>query len=142
MSSLSLFLKGNKKVRENTKYAATKSLKDENGKPLEWEIRPLTSRQNEILQEECTTEVPVKGKPNAFRPKLDSKLYLRKMIATSVVFPDLYNVELQNSYGVMDPEELLLEMVDDPGEYNNFATFIQGFNGFASLEDKVEEVKN
>lgn len=44
MSNLSRFLKENKKVKENTKYAATKSLTDEKGNPLEWEIRPLTTR--------------------------------------------------------------------------------------------------
>ena len=40
-------------------------------------------------------------------------------------------------------EELIKEMIDDPGEYNAFATFIQEFNGFdVSLEEKVEEAKN
>ena len=38
------------------------------------------------------------------------------MVAASVVYPDLDNAELQDSYGVKRPEELLLEMVDDPGE--------------------------
>jgi hypothetical protein len=34
-------------------------------------------------------------------------------------------------------------MIDDPGEYNAFAAFIQNFNGFnETLEDKVEEAKN
>lgn len=143
MSNLSLFLKKNKKVRENTTYPATKSLVDENGKPLEWVIKPLTTKENEDIRESCTYEVPVKGKPNMFRPKVNTSQYLAKMIVASVVKPNLYNAELQDSYGVKTPEDLLKEMIDDPGEYNDFATFIQQFNGFTTnINDSIEEVKN
>ena len=65
------------------------------------------------------------------------------MIAASVVVPDLYDAELQDSYGVSTPEDLLVALVDDPGEYNDLAAFVQKFNGFdATLDDKVEEAKN
>ena len=143
MSNLSLFLKKNKKVKENITYPATKSLVDENGKPLEWVIKPLTTKENNELRDQCTYEVPVKGKPNMFRPKIDTNLYIAKMIVASVVEPNLYNAELQDSYGVKTPEDLIMEMIDDPGEYNDFAAFIQKFNGFnITLEDKVEQAKN
>ena len=142
MSNLSLFLKKNKKVRENTEYAPTKSLVDENGEPLKWVIRPLTTKENDSIRDTCTTEIPVTGKPNMFRPKMDTNLYLAKMAVASVVEPNLYNSELQDSYDVKTPEELLKEMVDDPGEYQELILFIQKFNGFTSLGDKVEEAKN
>ena len=38
-SNLSAFLKKNKKYKDNVKYRATKSLCDENGEALEWEIK-------------------------------------------------------------------------------------------------------
>jgi len=143
MSNLSLFLKKNKIQKENTTYPATKSLLDENGKPLLWTIKPLTTKENEDIRESCTYEVPVKGKPNMFRPKVNTNQYLAKMIVASVVEPNLNNAELQDSYGVKKPEDLLKEMIDDPGEYNEFAMFIQQFNGFnININDKVEEVKN
>ena len=143
MGNLSLFLKKNKKVRTNTFYAATKSLCDENGKPLEWEIKALTTKESEDIRTECTTEVPVTGKPGMVRPKVDTKAYIAKLIAACVVFPDLYNKDLQDSYGVKTPEDLLKEMVDDPVEYNALAEFIQNFNGLdESLDEKVEEAKN
>ena len=83
------------------------------------------------------------GKPNMFRPRLKTGQYIRKMIAASVVVPDLYDAELQDSYGVKTPEDLLMEMVDDPGEYNDFAAFVQRFQGFdTTFEDKVDEAKN
>lgn len=142
MSNLRLFLKQNKKVKENTKYAATKSLVDENGEPLLWEIRPITTKEDEKLRDECTREVPIPGKPNMYRYKFDATEYMRKLAVASIVFPNLYDAELQDSYGVKTPEDLLKEMIDDPGEYNELLLFIQNFNGFSALDDKVEEAKN
>ena len=143
MSKFAKFMKSNKTVKENGFYAATSSLCDENGKPLEWEFKHITSKENEDIREACTIDVPVTGKPNMFRPKLKSALYIQKMISASVVMPDLYDSELQDSYGVKTPEDLLLAMVDDPGEYNDLAAFVQKFQGFnVSLEDKVNEAKN
>lgn len=143
MSKFSKFMKVNKVAKKNELYAPTKSLCDENGKPLEWEFRHITSKENETLRDECMIEVPVTGKPNMFRPKLQTGKYVKKMIAASVVVPDLLDAELQDSYGVKTPEELLLAMVDDPGEYNDLAAFVQRFQGFdVSFNDKVEEAKN
>lgn len=143
MSKFSKFMKSNKIEKKNGFYAPTRSLCDENGKPLEWEFRHITSKENDGLRDDCTIDVPVTGKPNLFRPKTQSSKYIRKMIAASVVMPDLYDKELQDSYGVTTPDELLLAMVDDPGEYNDLAVFVQKFQGFnVSFDEKVEEAKN
>ena len=143
MSKFSKFMKANKIEKKNGFYAPTKSLCDDNGKPLEWEFRHISSKINEELRDECTTDVPVAGKPNLFRPKTQLSKYIQKMIAASVVMPDLYDKELQDSYGVTTPEELLLAMVDNPGEYNDLASFVQKFQGFnVSFEEKVDKAKN
>lgn len=143
MSNFSQFMKGNKIKKENTTFPATKSLLDENGKPLEWTIKPLNTKENDNIRDNCMIEVPVTGKPNMYRPKLDTSKYVAKMICACVVEPNLYDKELQDSYGVMTPEELIKEMIDDPGEYQDFATFIQNFNGFnTTINDKIEEAKN
>lgn len=143
MSKFSKFMKSNKAVKENGFYAPTRSLCDGDGNPLKWEFRHITSKENEDLRDSCTIDVPITGKPNMFRQKVKSGLYIQKMVAASVVVPDLYDKELQDSYGVMTPEELLLAMVDDPGEYNELASFVQRFQGFnVSFDEKVEEAKN
>lgn len=143
MSNLTRFMKQNKTVRENTTFAATKSLTDENGEPMLWEIRPIPTKEDERIRDECTVEIPVKGKPNLYRNKVDANKYISKLLAASVVFPDLMNEELQDSYGVKFPEDLLKEMLDDTGEYTAFTAFVQKFNGFnITLDDKVDEAKN
>ena len=143
MSNFSRFMKENKIVKVNTTFAPTKSLVDENGEPLLWTIKPLSTKENDNIRDDCMVDVPVVGKPNVFRPKLMTSKYIAKMICACVVEPNLHNKDLQDSYGVMTPEDLLKELIDDPGEYQDFANFIQEFNGFnTTIEDKVEEAKN
>lgn len=143
MGNLSLFLKKNKKEKANAFYTATKSLRDENGKPLEWEIRAVPTRENEDIRNACTVEVPITGKNGMYRPKLNTSLYAAKLAAASVVFPDLYDKELQDSYGVTKPEELIKELLDDTAEYNAFLEFIQNFSGLdEAMDEKVAEAKN
>ena len=143
MSKFSRFMKENKNVKPNERYAPTATLQDENGKPLEWEFKQISSRENEALRDACTMEVQVKGKPNLFRPKVKTAEYLAKMIVASTVYPDLYDVGLQDSYGVKTPEELLYALVDNAGEYQEVTVWMQKVQGFTkSLDDKVEEAKN
>lgn len=143
MSKFSAFMKANKSKKENEKYAPTASIVDGNGKPLEWEFRHITSKENEQMRDACTTEVQVTGKPNMFRQKLNSQKYLSRMITTATVYPDLYDAELQDSYGVATPEDLLYAIVDDAGEYQDLCVWMQNFQGFGkTLEEKVDEAKN
>lgn len=143
MSNLNRFLKENKVKKENVKFAATKSLVDEKGNPLEWEIKPLSSKETNKITDECTIQEQVPGKPNLFRNKLDSTKVLIKMMVASIVEPNLNDKDLQDSYGVMTPEDLIVEMIDNPGEFNEFGKFINEFNGFnEGINEKVEKAKN
>ena len=90
MSKFALFMKSNKKEKDNGYYAPTASLCDEAGKPVEWEFRHLTSKENDSLRDSCTIEVQVTGKPNMFRPRVNTSQYLNKMICESTVYPVSY----------------------------------------------------
>lgn len=143
MSTLALFMKGNKKQRTNGFYPATKSLLDKDGNPLLWEIKPISTKEDEAIRDACTFEVPIPGKRNQFRIKIDANAYMTKQLAASVVYPNLLDAELQDSYGVKTPDALLKEMVDDPTEFAEFSAFVREFNGFdESINDAVEEAKN
>lgn len=142
-TNLSAFLKKNKKYKDDVAYKVTASLCDENGTPLDWKIKAVSTEEYERIREKCTTEVQVTGKPGVYRQKFNSSLFIAKLMCASAAEPDLYNKELQDSYGVMNPEDLIKQMIDNPGEYNEFAEFIQKFNGFdETLQDKVNEAKN
>ena len=143
MGNLDLFLKSNKKKIENQEYAVTKSLCDETGEPLKWKLRAVTTKESERIREACTREVQVPGKKNMYRQKFDSSAYTAKIVCAAIVYPDLENKELQDSYGVMSPEELVQEMVDNPEEYSALLQFINDMSGLSeTLEDDVDKVKN
>jgi hypothetical protein len=76
MGNLAYFLKKNKKEKKNAFFAATKSLCDENGEPLKWEIKALSTKETEAIREKCTIDVPVTGKPGVMRPKVNSSKYV------------------------------------------------------------------
>lgn len=142
MSNLSAFLSQNAIKVENVKYLASKRFVNEDGKPMEWEIASITSEEDELLRKTCTKRIPVPGKRNAFMPDTDFNAYITKQAVKCTVFPNLNDVEVQNSYGVMGAEQLLKVMLT-PGEYADYISKVQEVNGFdVPLEDAVEEAKN
>lgn len=141
MSKFKEFMRDNKQVRVGRKVVVTQSLTDENGFPLEWELNPLTTKENELIRELCFKEVAVAGQTNQYKTQFDHSLYLAKIVCKSIVYPNLNDVDLQNSYGVMSPEELLKEMVDCPLEYQALCDIVTSFNGYESLQEKVELAK-
>lgn len=142
MSNLSAFLAQNALKIENVKYIASKRFLDGKGQPIEWEIKSITSTEDEDLRKACTKRVPIPGKKNQFTPETDFNLYLGKLAAVCTVYPNLDDAELQNSYGVMGADVLLKKMLS-PGEYADYLQAIQKVNGFdESFEEVVEEAKN
>ncbi len=143
MSDFTRFMKKNKTQKENVWHAPTKSLTDEKGDPLKWEFRAVSTEESENIRDICMSEVRVKGKKTQFNQKLNMKMYIGKLISACVVFPNLNDVELQNSYGVMSAEDLLKAMIDNPGEFANLSAFVQELCGFNELEsDIIDKAKN
>lgn len=133
MSEFSRFMKSCKAEKPNEKFAVTKSLTDENGNPLVWEFRRVSSRENALIQDEVMSSMGAKNRPSE---------YIHRLIAKSTVYPNLYDSELQDSYSARTPEELLFALVDDVGEYNELALFIQRMHGLMPLAERVEKAKN
>lgn len=143
VTSFEQFFKQHKKQKENGFYAPTASLVGKDGKPLQWEFRHLTSKENDQIRDDCTRDIPVTGKPGVYRQKLNNNEYLIQLVVASTVTPDLHNADLQDSYGVKSADDLVYAMIDDPGELSALEAWISGFNGFTkSLQEEVDEAKN
>lgn len=71
-------------------------------------------------------------------------MYTRAFITAAVVFPDLHNKALQDSYVVMTPEELLEEMIDSPDEFAALAKKVKELSGISKKQEaaEVSEAKN
>jgi hypothetical protein len=142
MSDLSMFFAENAIKDENVKYVASKRFLTKESKPVEWELCCISSKEDEDIRKACTRKVPVPGQKGRFNAETDGNMYLGKLAARCVVFPNLNDAALQNSYGVMGDDNLLKVMLKS-GEYTDLIMKVQEINGFNSdTEELVEEAKN
>lgn len=140
MADLKGFFAQNTIKQDNVKFALSKRFLDENGKPYEWELRALNADESEQIRRECTRRVKVKG--NQYTMEIDNEALAIKMMVASIVFPNLNDKALQDSYGVMGAEQVLKKMLN-VGEYSVLSNKISEINGFGeSMDELVEEVKN
>mgnify|MGYP003289542852 CR=1 FL=1 len=141
MSDFAVFMAGNAAVTENIKYVASKRFV-KNGKPVEWELKPAGSDLDEAIRKECTKRVPIQGKRGQYNQETDTDKYIGRLCVACIVYPDLNNAELQDSYGVKTGDALLKKMLL-PGEYTELKAKVMEVNGYdMSMEELVDEAKN
>lgn len=141
MSNLSCFLAGNVEKRENKKIVVSNRFKDKDGKPVEWEIRSISAEEDEVIRKACTKKIPVVGKKNQFTQDFDANSYMAKLAAKAVVFPDLNNAELQNSYGVMGAEQLIKVMLYKD-EFDYLTEQLVSNTDTEDVNELIDEAKN
>ncbi len=136
---LDIFLNRNKIKKDNVFYAASNDF-ILNGKPVMWEMRSLSGSEEEKIRDMCVKRVPKKN--GGYAEEFDYSRYLGKMAAASTVYPDLFDEELQNSYGVWGEDALLKEMLS-AGEYIAYIKKVKEVNGLdLAVQDLIEEAKN
>lgn len=141
MTSLNAFLSQNVEKIENKKVVISTRFKDEKGNPIEWELKSLTAEENDLIQNGCFVNVPVPGRKGQYTRELDKNKYTARLLAECVVFPDLNNAELQDSYGVKNPGDLIKKMLT-LGEYNKLAEEMSKLSDNETMNDLVDEAKN
>lgn len=139
--SLSAFMAQNAKQVENRKFVASRRFVGENGKPMEWELCCISAGENQKIRKSCMKSVPVNGKRGQYTQEFDNAGYQAKLAARCVVFPDLNDAELQESYGVMGAEQLISVMLNG-GEFDELISAILDHNGFTDMGELVDEAKN
>ncbi len=138
MSFKEFMLQNSVKI-ENVKCVVSDRFMSEDNKPMEWEVRCLNRAEEEEIMKSCYRFT---GNSKSRALELDEALFTAKLISTSVVYPDLNNTELQNSYGAMCAEQLIRVMLTSP-EYTNLLRVVRSFgNKTISFEEKVAEAKN
>lgn len=153
MSKFSAFMAQNVIQVENKKIAVSNRfierdaegnpVLDKKGKtiPILWEIKAISSEVNDELRRKSTVSVPVAGRRGMTTRELDDVKYTSALLAASVVFPNLMDAELQDSYGVKTPEALLKKMLL-PHEEAKLAQEVTSFSEIEDYESLVEEAKN
>lgn len=139
--SLSAFMRPNVAEIQNARFAPSPRFVGEDGKPLEWEIRCISADEYARIRSSCIRQVPVPGKKNQFTQQLDTYTFQARVVAACTVFPDLTNAELQDSWGVATPEQLVGVMLIG-GEFDDYITEVFEVNGFKDEPELVDEAKN
>lgn len=106
------FYRENRKDRQEREVILSDRLAKDGGQML-WRIRPMSQRENEDIWRRCGE---------------DEKRYEGAVLAESVVFPDLKDAVLQNSYGVVGAERLLARLLL-AGEYDRLRMAVEEING-------------
>lgn len=106
------FYRENRKDRQEREVLLSDRLARDGGQML-WRIRPMSQRENEDIWRRCGE---------------DEKRYEGAVLAESVVFPDLRDAALQNSYGVAGAERLLGRLLL-AGEYERLRMAVEEING-------------
>lgn len=139
MSDFSVFMAGTAE-EEIVKYVASKRYA-EKGKPVEWQIKAISSELDEAIRKDCTKRVPIAGKRGQYNQEVDTDKYIGKMCAACTVFPNLKDAALQDHFGVKTDDELLKKMLR-PGEYTEYKAKVMEVNGYdMSMEELVDEAK-
>ncbi|MGN1317991.1 MAG: hypothetical protein ACI4VF_03175 [Lachnospirales bacterium] len=135
MDNLEMFLCENKAKRENVFFAVSEDFKDSDGNVIKWEIKAVSTREEAEIRNDCTI-FSEKGQ------RLNMNKYIATLISRAVVYPNLFDAKLQDSYNCKTPEDLIVAMVDKPGDYNRLVNKVQEINGFTSFDDDVKLAKN
>lgn len=140
VTNLSAFFATEMEQTANEFVVVTDRAKDADGNPISWEIKAISSKEIKALRRECTTvKRTKKGVP---QEDFDAAKFEMKLCAACVVFPNLLDAELQDSWEVRTPEELLGKMLLS-GEQDVLSQAVMAINGYdMDFEEEVETAKN
>lgn len=139
---LKSFLRQNVKPNEHEKVQISKRIIDEEtGEPEFWEIRALDSYEVDECERQATKLQRV-GKTDRYEAKTDQGKFALMTMTRAIIYPDLTDRELQDSYGVNNPEDLLCKLLL-PGERQKLIDICNRLNNYGQdLDDAVEQSKN
>lgn len=142
-TDLQAFLKGNAKPIEDIEMIVSKRFVNGEGNPIPWILRQLTGKESNNLRKKHTKKI--KNKLGRIEEQFNSDAYQEEFITSSVVFPDLSNSKLQESYGALGAYDLLQKMLS-ADELANLQIKVSGFAEEEiienSMDNLVEEAKN
>lgn len=132
--SLEFFYKENKREQELVDYIASETFTDKDGKPIPWKIRPVSADEEAKIRDQCT-ETKVDKRTGVINEIFRDQKYTVALTCQGVVFPDLMNSSLQNSYGAKGASSLLKQMLN-AGELQSLALKVIEVSGLDDIESQ------
>ena len=138
--SMEWFMKDRAKRQPEEDIIISYRFTDDKGKPLAFKIKAVGQKRVEELMDDCTKTFTKKGR--LIDERLDNIRFVARLVVDSTIYPNFKEKELLASYGVVDPVDLVKEMLL-PGEYAELVGAVQRINGYdEDFAELVEEAKN
>ncbi|NLK38485.1 MAG: hypothetical protein GX299_10475 [Epulopiscium sp.] len=122
MKSMEAFFKSEDCLPKNKKIFVSDRFVDQNEQVLLWEIAAITEEKNAMVRQESASQME----------------YYAKLCVECVVFPDLKDKKLWQSYDASKPEDALRKMLY-MGEYMTLIQEIRSLNGFEKRAFALKE---
>lgn len=140
-TNLKAFMAENAIKYTEAEFAASKRFVDEDGEPIMWRLRILPQQEFDKLRQSCRKRV-IDAKTRAASIEMDADKLNDLLVEKCIVYPNLNDAALQESYGAIGAVELAKTMLL-PGEYADLMSAIVEAHGFESdMKDKIKLVKN
>jgi hypothetical protein len=148
MKSLKSFMRSQE--NEIVKANAPDSFKDDKGKPLEMEIKVLTTAEIRKLRKAYDKKKIAYGKNGepiiqngslVYEDEYDGDKFIQHILVESLVFPDLKDAELMNFYKCVDVTEMPRLVFSKADEYDEVIKTVLGVQGIGK-KATIEDAKN
>lgn len=138
--SFQAFMKENAMEKAPVEYVASKRFIVD-GNPVPWKLRVLSNDELDVIAKRNTKMVPVKASRET-KKNFNQEQFTIDMTLATVVFPDLNDEVLQNSYEAIGAEDLLKKMLT-PGELSDLYLAANEANDFnVGMNDRIKQAKN
>lgn len=138
---LSYFMPSKVEIMEETKAIISTRFKDENGKPIPFIFKPISTKRVDQLEE--LHRKPVMRNGRKVGEEVDYSRFIAHVAVESTVYPNFRAPELRKAYKSEDPIEIAKKVLNIAGEYANWIAKASQVNGFdEDIEELEEEVKN
>lgn len=152
VTSISAFMRPELKEDIIVEVPGLNTFCDDNGQPIPFKIRALTTSDLETIRKGCRKRKVAKdskGKPIfqsgviQYSEEYDNNAITNEMIASALVFPDLHDAKLLEFYEVRTAANLVTKLFRKVDDYQYIVNKIQEISGISDDEDDmIEEAKN
>lgn len=141
MKSLAAFMKKNAVQYTAVEVVISDRFLDHDGKPIPWRIKVLSQEEMDAITEQYTKRI-IDEKTKQERFETDRKAISRDLLEKCVIYPNLNDAALQDSYGAMGASALVGKMLL-PGEFAKLSNAIMQAQGLdMGLKTDIQIVKN
>lgn len=138
---ITAFLAGNAIKTKEQEYIASKRFVDKEGNPIPWKLRVITNDELDTMTKRCRKK-EFNHKTREYNITTDTNQLELDMVCAAVVYPNLNDAKLQDSYNTVGAENTIKAMLT-PGEYTDLARAVTEVAGFQmGMEEQVKTAKN